>query len=292
MYMVTGSVEGVGGYLSLEPNSYFFLNTPPFGEIDWAWYWTGTTKPRSGYYEVDLYDAVRLLVAYCSRGDGVPSANWFPGADIDPYDLCHVGLYDAVQMLSKYGQKQGAPIKDTIRIYPDERWKYENTKDEIDRKKDPPQKVDGKNGWLVWESKPDCTNHTMQVWLIDPDNETNCNEFFAARFCGKNWIAECPYDLSRIVTLLKYEDKDGSGNFTAGVDCFTSFVWLVKDTGDMDGDKFTDVSVYTYDIKNNKLTYEVFEYTPMGNLDNSEVTGPSDPPTTVDGIPFSNGKHP
>jgi hypothetical protein len=38
----------------------------------------------------------------------VPS-NWFPGADIDSYDLCHVGLYDAVQLLGKYGTKFGTP---------------------------------------------------------------------------------------------------------------------------------------------------------------------------------------
>lgn len=103
------AVEPTLGYASLNCNPSHFLESIPLGEIDFMWNWQGTTKPRSGYFQIFVYDAVKLLGAYCSRGDAVPSANWFPGADIDPTDLCHVGLYDAVILLGKYGQKFGSP---------------------------------------------------------------------------------------------------------------------------------------------------------------------------------------
>jgi hypothetical protein len=100
---------GAGYGASLGANTNYWHETPPLGEIDWMWTWTGTTMPRSGYYQVFLYDAVKLLGAYCSRGDGAPQAAWFPGADLDATDLCHVGLFDAVTLLGKYGQKYGTP---------------------------------------------------------------------------------------------------------------------------------------------------------------------------------------
>jgi ABC-type transport system substrate-binding protein len=100
---------GVGGHAILNCNPGHFLGAPPLGEIDWAWAFTGTTKPRSGYYQVGLFDAVRLLKAYSSSGYYTPDSNWFPGADIDPTDLGHVGLYDAVTLLTNYGEKFGTP---------------------------------------------------------------------------------------------------------------------------------------------------------------------------------------
>lgn len=108
-YYPVGITPGVGGSAVLNPNPCHFVGAPPEGEIDWMWTWEGTTKPRSGYYQVTLPDAIYLLKAYCGRGDGVPSPNWFPGADIDSYDLSHVGLYDAVQLLTNYGMKFGTP---------------------------------------------------------------------------------------------------------------------------------------------------------------------------------------
>jgi hypothetical protein len=97
-------------YVSMNCVTSHFLGAPPLCEIDWLWYWNAGPKPRTGYYQVNLYDAVTLLKAYCTRGDTCPiPTNWFPGADIDPYDLCHVGLYDAVQLLNNYGKKFGAP---------------------------------------------------------------------------------------------------------------------------------------------------------------------------------------
>lgn len=105
----TEMYKGIGGCVTLKSNPTHFLNDSPLGEIDWMWYWSGTTKPRSGYYQINLYDAVTLLTAYGTRGDGIPPPNWEPGADIDAYDLCHIGLYDAVTLLSKYGTKFGTP---------------------------------------------------------------------------------------------------------------------------------------------------------------------------------------
>lgn len=109
-YYVTDIKTGVGGYAIMECVDSHFLGAPPLGEIDWTWYWVAGPKPRSGYYQVNLYDAVTLLTAYCARGDNCPiPPNWFPGADLDPDDLCHVGLYDAVIVLYVYGTKFGIP---------------------------------------------------------------------------------------------------------------------------------------------------------------------------------------
>jgi hypothetical protein len=106
-YYPASITPGEGGFAIFKPAPSFFLETPPLGEIDWKWTWTGTTKPRGGYYQVSLYDAVKVLQAYGAQGIGIPDTNWFPGADIDLYDLGHVGLYDAVTVISKYGTKWG-----------------------------------------------------------------------------------------------------------------------------------------------------------------------------------------
>jgi hypothetical protein len=106
-YYPTSIKPGIGGSAIFKPTPSFFLETPPLGEIDWKWTWTGTTKPRGGYYQVSLYDAVKVLQAYCSHGNGIPDTNWFPGADLEPFDIGHVGLYDAVTVISKYGTKWG-----------------------------------------------------------------------------------------------------------------------------------------------------------------------------------------
>lgn len=98
---------GVGGHAILNCNPGHFLGAPAIGEIDWAWTFTGTTKPRSGYFQVGLFDAVLLLKAYSSSGYYVPDPNWFPGADLDPTELGHIGLYDAVTLLTNYGEKFG-----------------------------------------------------------------------------------------------------------------------------------------------------------------------------------------
>jgi ABC-type transport system substrate-binding protein len=99
----------VDDFLVLNANRNFFLETPTLGEIDWMWTFQGTNQPRSGYYQVFLYDSVRALGAYGSRGTAVPDPNWFPGADIDQNDVGHVGLFDLALINSNYGAKFGIP---------------------------------------------------------------------------------------------------------------------------------------------------------------------------------------
>jgi ABC-type transport system substrate-binding protein len=76
-------------------NDYFFITTPPLGEIDWHWYWgvRNTTRPlggpRTGEFAVDTYDLNYVVSSYGSTGYGNgygPSTDppWFPGADLAP----------------------------------------------------------------------------------------------------------------------------------------------------------------------------------------------------------------
>jgi len=111
-------LEGCGPYyvlnvdsqvVCLNPNRYFFLETPVLGEIDWRWNWQGTTKPRSGYYRIDVLDVVICTGSYCHRGDGIPDPLWFPGADIDPTDVGHVGILDIVTVTNNYYKTFGTP---------------------------------------------------------------------------------------------------------------------------------------------------------------------------------------
>jgi hypothetical protein len=109
-YYVIDIVPGVGGNATMNCVDSHFIGAPPLGEIDWMWYWNTGPYPRTGYYQVNLYDAVALLKAYGTRGNICPiSPDWNPGADIDPYDLSYVYLYDAVMLLTKYGRKFGIP---------------------------------------------------------------------------------------------------------------------------------------------------------------------------------------
>ena len=62
-----------------------------------------------GYFEISIYDVVKVTAAYGSRGDGEPDPRWFPGADLDSYDLCHIGIFDVVTVAGKYGLKWGQP---------------------------------------------------------------------------------------------------------------------------------------------------------------------------------------
>jgi len=119
MYTI-GSHYPASGPSDLKRNKFFFLETPPLGEIDWRWYWDtpgGQPGPEipgrdSGHFEINIYDVVKATAAYCSRGNGAPDPNWFPGADLDPTDLCHIGIYDIVTITGKYGMKWGYPPPD------------------------------------------------------------------------------------------------------------------------------------------------------------------------------------
>lgn len=99
------------GYTYLSKNPNFFL-TPLLGEIDWRWYWIGATKPRSGYFKIDILDIVKVTSAYSARGDGEFDPRYLPGADIDANDLCHIGIFDLVIVTGKYGKTFGTPPPD------------------------------------------------------------------------------------------------------------------------------------------------------------------------------------
>jgi len=101
----------IGTGASLKKNPNFFLS-PILGELDWRWYWEGETKPRSGYYRIDILDVVLCTGSYCQRGDGVYNPLYFPGADLDANDLCHVGILDLVIVTGNYFAKFGTPPAD------------------------------------------------------------------------------------------------------------------------------------------------------------------------------------
>jgi len=94
---------------SLNKNPYYFMDTPLLGEIDWRWYWQGTTKPRSGYFKVDILDVVKVTGAYCMDGTGAYNPLYLPGADIDGTDTGHIGILDLVSITGKYAQTFGSP---------------------------------------------------------------------------------------------------------------------------------------------------------------------------------------
>jgi len=98
----------------LKSNPYFFLEVPPVGEIDWSWNWVGATKPRSGYYRIDILDVVLATTSYCHRGDGKYDPVYFPGADLDSYDLCHIGILDVTSITGKYYWTYGTPKPNTL----------------------------------------------------------------------------------------------------------------------------------------------------------------------------------
>jgi len=106
---MTTDPPGIGDIIALKKNPAFFLEVPPLGEVDWAWEWIGTTKPRSGQYAIRIYDVVKATAAYCTRGDGEYNPRWFPGADLDSSDLCHIGIYDVVLIVGKFGRTFGKP---------------------------------------------------------------------------------------------------------------------------------------------------------------------------------------
>jgi hypothetical protein len=93
---------------AVNKNPYFFY-TPILGETDWRWTQTGTSYPHSGYFQINILDVVKCTAAYCQRGDGAYNPNYFPGADLDASDQCHIGILDLVTITGTYGQKFGTP---------------------------------------------------------------------------------------------------------------------------------------------------------------------------------------
>ncbi len=106
---MTHDPPSIGDRIFLNRTKVFFLDTPLLGEIDWSWYWLGSSKPRRGYFKIDILDVVKCTSAYCSRGDGAYDPIYVPSADIDANDLCHIGILDLVTISGKYAQTFGLP---------------------------------------------------------------------------------------------------------------------------------------------------------------------------------------
>ena len=98
-----------GEKVVLKKNPYFFIKTPPLGEINWRWYWEGTEKPRGGCYKIEILDIILAAAAYGTSGNKEYDPSWFPAADLDRNDLCHIGILDICVIAGNYGKAFGAP---------------------------------------------------------------------------------------------------------------------------------------------------------------------------------------
>jgi hypothetical protein len=107
-YYITEILPGVGGHIVLKRNPYFFLHTPPLGEVDWWWRHVAGAKPRSGYYKVDMGDVDLAMEAYGTTGTAVPDSHWFPGADVQALGE-EIDIYDIATICDRYGQEFGHP---------------------------------------------------------------------------------------------------------------------------------------------------------------------------------------
>ncbi len=109
MYYLTAYTAGVGGSATLKRNPYYWMETPPFGEVDFWWVWGPTDEsrridvnrcPRTGWFYVDMADHDLVYGCYGTQATGIPDLYWFPGADcapiygiIDVYDAATVTAY-------------------------------------------------------------------------------------------------------------------------------------------------------------------------------------------------------
>jgi hypothetical protein len=113
-YYMKDFTAGVGGHAILNANPYYYLETPPLGEIDWRYFWnapnthtTAESHPIGGYYQINILDVSRAAASYGFKGTGPFDPNFFPGADIDAYLPGQVGITDITTITGKYGQKWG-----------------------------------------------------------------------------------------------------------------------------------------------------------------------------------------
>lgn len=88
MYYCTAFTPGIGGSITLKRNPFYYMETPPLGEVDFV-------RKSSGAYKVDIYDLALAGGAFGSQGTGVPSSNWFAGADLAPNGGV-IDIYDEV----------------------------------------------------------------------------------------------------------------------------------------------------------------------------------------------------
>jgi len=101
MYYAVDFVPDFGGHLALKRNPFFFMETPPLGEINFH-------KKPDGCYKVDIFDVVMAVSAYGSQGISVPDAHWVPGADL-AYPGGQIDIFDIITIASKYGTEWDCP---------------------------------------------------------------------------------------------------------------------------------------------------------------------------------------
>jgi hypothetical protein len=100
-WYATAFTPGVGGSLTLKKSPFYYVETPLLAEIDWV-------KKPNGAYKIDIFDVVKAASAYGSQGTGVPSSNWFAGADLAP-EGGKIDIFDIVTITGKYGQEFDLP---------------------------------------------------------------------------------------------------------------------------------------------------------------------------------------
>ena len=108
MYYLTSFTPGVGGGATYKRNQYYWMDTPPLGEVDFLWNYVAGPKPRTGYYDVDIYDVVLAAGAYGASATGVPSPKYIAGADLAPVGGL-INIYDIVTLTGRYGTRWGQP---------------------------------------------------------------------------------------------------------------------------------------------------------------------------------------
>jgi len=113
-----------GDHALFVKNDYYFMDTPPLGEIDWFWWWGDRDSsrpapdfpegPRTGNFVIDIYDVVYVCVAYGTQGYLEPDSGWASGADLSPTYTSEVpyggliDIYDVTTVLVNYGAEFGS----------------------------------------------------------------------------------------------------------------------------------------------------------------------------------------
>jgi outer membrane protein assembly factor BamB len=116
MYYLVDYTPSIGGSATLKKNPYFWLETPPLGEVDWYWSWLPRDEtrpapdqpngPRQGCFAVDLDDYDLIYYAFDSQAYALPDEYWFPGADLFPAGG-RIDLYDCFAWARSSGQTFG-----------------------------------------------------------------------------------------------------------------------------------------------------------------------------------------
>jgi hypothetical protein len=120
-----------GDHALFMKNAYYFMETPPLGEIDWLWWWSDRDStrpapgypngPRTGFFHVELTDVVYACIAYGGQGymepdppgPPLPPPYWVPGADLAPSYTTQVpyggeiDIYDLTTVLINYDTRFG-----------------------------------------------------------------------------------------------------------------------------------------------------------------------------------------